>query len=741
MSCSLHYRLVLVAALVAVLALPNFLPAAEPTDQELLAGADARIEQCRKADATVAVVDAVGKPVAGAKIEVQQTRHAFLFGCNIFLWGKLPDKEREQAYRQRFAELLNYATVPFYWQMYEPQRGNPQHAHAEEVAQWCRSQGIMAKGHPLAWNHADPAWLPADAVTIHDAQMARIDDCVKRFRGQIDRWDVVNEVTAYDRDEFAKHTAPKYTAMWKKYGQIALPRECFLHARQANPQAVLLINDYRTDPGYERVIEQLVDEKGRRLYDVIGIQSHMHGGAWSTGQVWKVCQQFARFGVPLHFTETTILSGERTWDKRPGSPWPSTPEGEAYQAREATRFYTMLFSHPAVAAVTWWDFSDLHSWKNAPAGFLRKDMTPKPVYDALKQLIKGKWWTRTEIQSGPDGTAGFRGFLGDYQLTVSAGGKTAVVKALALEKGKTNRWVVVISAAATGEPSQPPALPFQQGKPHAMACADYSQGKIFLVSPQGKVEWEYPAASCDDLWVLPNGNLLFVTGHGVKEVTRDKKIVFCYQSKSEIYACQRLPNGDTFIAECNAGRLLEVDPSGKDVKQLRLLPEGQDGGHLYMRNARRLPNGHYLVTHFGQQVVKEYDAEGKVVMEISAPGGPHSVVRLPNGNTLIACGDMGKQARVFEADKTGKTVWQVASDELPGISLKFMTGLQRLPNGNTVMTNWLGHGEFGKAPHVIEVTPDKKVVWTFADHKTMKTISSIQLLDVPGDVTKGEIAH
>ena len=102
---------------------------------------------------------------------------------------------------------------------------------------------------------------------------------------------------------------------------------------------------------------------------------------------------------------------------------------------------------------------------------------------------------------------------------------------------------------------------------------------------------------------------------------------------------------------------------------------------------------------------------------------------------------MGKQAMVFEVDKSGKTVWQVTSNELPGISLKFMTGLQRLPNGNTVMTNWLGHGHFGKAPHVIEVTPDKKVVWTFADHKTMKTISSIQLLDVPGDVTKGEIEH
>jgi len=429
-------------AFVASLAMPCALFAAEPADAELLAGADARIEQCRKADATVVVVDTARKPVAGAKIDVEQTRHAFLFGCNIFAWGKLPDETREQAYRQRFAELLNYATLPFYWSMYEPQRAHPMHAHAEEVAQWCRSHGILTKGHPLAWNHADPTWIPNDPEEIHRLQMARIDDCVRRFNGLIDRWDVVNEVTHYDREEFAKHTAPKYTAMWKKFGQIAMTRECFLHARQANPQGVLLINDYRTDPAYERVIEQMVDESGKRLYDVIGIQSHMHGGVWSNAQIWKVCQQFARFGVPLHFTETTVLSGERTWDEVPGNPWPSTPEGELYQAREVARFYTMLFSHPAVAAITWWDFSDFHAWKGAPAGLLRKDMTPKPAYDALKGLIKRKWWTRAQIESGPDGTARLRAFLGDYRVTVRVGGKTAVLETATLEKGKMNRWTV-----------------------------------------------------------------------------------------------------------------------------------------------------------------------------------------------------------------------------------------------------------------------------------------------------------
>jgi hypothetical protein len=278
---------------------------------------------------------------------------------------------------------------------------------------------------------------------------------------------------------------------------------------------------------------------------------------------------------------------------------------------------------------------------------------------------------------------------------------------------------------------------------HPFACTDYSQGKVFIVTAEGKVEWEYDAKNCNDLWVLPNGNLLFNTGHGVREVTRDKKVVFDYQSKSEIFACQRLENGNTFIGECNAGRLLEVDPAGKIVKEVKLLPEGKDGGHAYIRNARRLPNGNFLVCHYGEQIVREYDPQGKVLVEIPAPGGAHSAMRLPNGHTLVACGDHKSETgpQVFQIDKAGKVVWSVRNGDLPGIKLAFMTGLQRLPNGNTVMSNWLGHGKLGTAPHLIEVTPDKKVVWSFADHKTMKTISSVQLLDVPGDVTKGEIRH
>ena len=280
------------------------------------------------------------------------------------------------------------------------------------------------------------------------------------------------------------------------------------------------------------------------------------------------------------------------------------------------------------------------------------------------------------------------------------------------------------------------------GQGHRFVCTDYTQGKVFVVSESGEIEWSYDAETANDVWALPNGNLLFNTGHGVKEVTRDKKVVFSYESASDIYACQRLANGNTFIGECSAGRLLEVSPAGRIVKEVRLLPEGQDGGHAYMRNARRLANGNYLVAHYGAGVVREYDPAGKPVWEVAAPGGPHSVVRLPDGNTLIASADSGgATARVFEVTRDGKTVWEVRGEELHGISLKFMAGLQRLPNGNTVMCNWLGHNQFGKAPHIIEVTRSKQVVWTFADHKAMRTVSSVQLLDVAGDALKGTVLH
>jgi hypothetical protein len=118
------------------------------------------------------------------------------------------------------------------------------------------------------------------------------------------------------------------------------------------------------------------------------------------------------------------------------------------------------------------------------------------------------------------------------------------------------------------------------------------------------------------------------------------------------------------------------------------------------------------------------------------PGDVHEVVPLPDGHLLITCGDGHK---VIELDTNEKIVWELNENDLPGHPLRLMAGCQRLPNGNTVFCNYLGHGHLGEQPHVFEITRDKKIVWQFGDQTHFKVINQIQILDVAGDLTKGEV--
>jgi GH35 family endo-1,4-beta-xylanase len=400
-------------------------PAEALSEEQILQQADARIEKHRTADAVIKLLDKDGKPLAaGRPVRIEQTRHAFLFGSNIFTLARYKQEALNQAYARHFAELLNFATLPFYWWAYERQQGKPDYARTMEIIRWCNAHQVTCKGHPLAWNWMDPKWLPEDPDEVMKLQYRRIHECVARFKTNIRYWDVVNEATHYDRPG-PKKDAAKLTAAIEKMGVPAYVQGAFKAARKADPEAVLIINDYRTDAEFiDKVITKLVDEDGKPLYDVIGIQSHQHGGAWSAKQAWDVCERFAKFGKPLHFTETTILSGRIGGPPEdPKTSWDSTPEGEKRQAQEVARFYTVLFSHPAVEAITWWDFSDLNAWQGAPAGFLRKDMTPKPAYDALKGLIKGKWWTKSQVKVGDGGQVQFHGFLGDYRVGIGKDGR------------------------------------------------------------------------------------------------------------------------------------------------------------------------------------------------------------------------------------------------------------------------------------------------------------------------------
>lgn len=393
---------------------------ADPDDAgSLLEAADERIEKHRKSDATLRVTLPDGRPVpSGTRVRIEQVRHRFLFGCNLFKLGRCKTPAQNETYLERFAGLLNFATLPFYWWSYEGRRGKPDYKRTEDALAWCREEGVTPKGHPLAWNWIDPRWArgmkPAEVMK---RQFERIEDCVGRFKGQLDIWDVVNEATDYGRKE-PRERAPALTAGIEELGVPAYLAEAFRRARKANPDATLLINDYRMDPAYaDKVIRKLVDENGKAMYDVIGLQSHMHGGAWPDRKVWETCERFAPFGVPLHLTETTVVSGARSGERWQGS----SAEGERKQAEAVARLYKHLFSHPSVEAITWWDFSDQGAWMGAPSGLIRTDMTPKPAYERLRDLVKKDWWTQTEGTAAKKGGVTCRGFHGDYRATATVG--------------------------------------------------------------------------------------------------------------------------------------------------------------------------------------------------------------------------------------------------------------------------------------------------------------------------------
>ena len=160
----------------------------------------------------------------------------------------------------------------------------------------------------------------------------------------------------------------------------------------------------------------------------------MHGGETPLQAIWNRCESYAKFGRPIHFTELTVLSGEHGWN-RP-APWPTTPEGEQRQADYVEKLYSLLFSHPSVEAITWWDLMD-GGWQGAPAGLIRADYSPKPAYERLMKLIKGRWWTRLDLKADRTGKAVFRGFLGSYIIAVTSANGTQT-QSFDLQPGKQN---------------------------------------------------------------------------------------------------------------------------------------------------------------------------------------------------------------------------------------------------------------------------------------------------------------
>ena len=266
---------------------------------------------------------------------------------------------------------------------------------------------------------------------------------------------------------------------------------------------------------------------------------------------------------------------------------------------------------------------------------------------------------------------------------------------------------------------------------HRLLLFEYGKGpnRLLELDAAGKVVWEHQPPSLAVIFqVLPSGNVLYAYGGkptGVREVTRKGVEVWNYVSQCpQVLGCERLANGNTLVAEQGPCRAVEVNPQGAVVR-VTPLSTSHATYHLQVRNIHKLANGNILAAHEGEGAVREVDVTGKVVWEYTGVENAGDAQRLPNGNTLISC---GTQKRILEVTPDKQIAWQFTAADAPELNLTWISSLQVLPNGNLVVGNFL-RGQEGKGAHAFEVTRDKRVVWQWADHNLIKSLTTVRAVD------------
>ena len=424
------------------------------------------IEHYRKGDATIRVIDKNGNPINNVVIKAKQKNHEFRFGASIFLLDELESKEKNEIYKKAFLDVFNMATLPFYWDATEPKPGQTRYdidspkmyrrPAIDLCMEFCQKHGIEPREHALAYEGFFPPWIwDASVDEIKDKLEKRFIEISSRYKDKINTIEVTNEMY-WPKGRSAFYEDPDYV-LW-----------CFKLAEKYFPNNQLCINEYTplaweedcstTDKYYSYIKDNL--NKGARI-DAIGMQYHLFNKpeeeyektrlTLNPENLYKHLDLYASFGKPIQITEVTA----------PAYSW--NPEDEEIQAQMIEYLYSIWFSHPNVEQIIYWNLVDGYAFvlEEDPekirktqgdmtlgeniyyGGLLRFDLSPKPAYFKIKELIKERWHTNTEVVTSTNGVATFRGFYGKYDLEIFIDGKL-VNKEISLSKKANNEFVIEI---------------------------------------------------------------------------------------------------------------------------------------------------------------------------------------------------------------------------------------------------------------------------------------------------------
>ncbi len=386
--------------------------------------AEARIEKFRKGYLTVVVKDKAGKPVRGAEVSLRMRKHAFGFGTAVSggsLSSQRLSAENLAKYKEEILKLFNFAVMEneTKWPQWANLASRPATLSAID---WLRESGLKVRGHNLVW----PSWNNTNVKAAQDAKadpaalakviLDHITETTTELRGRVVDWDVINET-------FTNHD---FMDILGRHAMV----DWFNAARAGDPNAKLYINDFNIleaedkahQDDYAATIQYLIDQ-GAPI-DGIGLQSHFPARVTPMDELFKRLDRFAAFGKELEITEFDIDTAD-----------------EATQADYTRDFMTAVFSYPSVKAFVMWGFWEGAHWRPRGAMF-RRDWSPKPNANVYQDLVFKRWWTNTGGKTGAQGTFAARGFLGDYDIEVKAGGKSKMLSASLPKEGATVECVL-----------------------------------------------------------------------------------------------------------------------------------------------------------------------------------------------------------------------------------------------------------------------------------------------------------
>ena len=360
----------------------------------LMARLESDIRNWRQRDLTVRVLDAEGGRIEGAEVEIVQTQHEFLFGCNAFALGQWGGERKNRLYEDGLTHLFNLVTVPLYWSAIEPRQGRHEFDTLDRMLRWAEKKNLSVKGDPLLLDETVPRWTAEMAPSgAREAAESHVRGLVARYAGRVDWWDILTPIAGNIR------VGPA----------AAASDEVVRWAASAGPKGGLILHD----PDARRLAQRVAALQAAGLPVAgVGVLAHQHAGAWPVDLVRRTLDEAAAARLPVHVSAITILGG---------------PDQETEQAEAVRRFYTEAFARPEVASISWWDLSDAFAWQNAPGGLLRADLSPKPAYEALDRLINHFWRTDAAGRTDEEGRIAVRAFFGSYRITARADRRSRTV--------------------------------------------------------------------------------------------------------------------------------------------------------------------------------------------------------------------------------------------------------------------------------------------------------------------------